>query len=218
MSENPQELEKEAVGEELNAAFTEDEADIVAEPKPPMNRGLLLLFGLVLAGIAGTYLMYLRSGPKRADAATVAQVERADATISTFLNAGGTSRAQMEQMLKETEKVVDQFLSYPSLKQIPLSALQTNPFRFLPVNAAAAAPDEALAKKKREEERQAMVKAVQQLQLQSVMHSDKVQACMIDNTLFREGQSVNGFTIEKINPQGVIVKNGAYRFELRMQQ
>ena len=63
-----------------------------------------------------------------------------------------------------------------------------------------------------------MLKAVQELQLQSVMHSDAMQACMIDNTLYREGQQVGGFTVEKINPNAVIVKNGAYRFELRMQQ
>ena len=42
--------------------------------------------------------------------------------------------------------------------------------------------------------------------------------CMIDNTLYQEGQSVGDFAIEKINPSAVIVKSAAYRFELRMQR
>ena len=36
----------------------------------------------------------------------------------------------MEETLRNTEKVVDQFNNYPSVKQIPLSDLQTNPFQF----------------------------------------------------------------------------------------
>ena len=50
------------------------------------------------------------------------------------------------------------------------------------------------------------------------MHSDKAKACMIGNTLYQEGQQVEMFTIEAINPGGVIVKSGAYRFELKMQR
>ena len=41
---------------------------------------------------------------------------------------------------------------------------------------------------------------------------------MINNTMFVEGQQIDGFTIEKINPSSVIVKNGSYRFELQMQK
>src|SRR5437660_1597989 len=73
------------------------------------------------------------------------------------------------------------------------------------------------AKRRKEEERQAVVKAVQGLQLQSIMHSTARQACMINNTLYREGQQIDGFTIEKITTSSVIVKNGTYRFELKMQ-
>jgi type II secretory pathway component PulC len=41
---------------------------------------------------------------------------------------------------------------------------------------------------------------------------------MINNTLYSEGQQVESFTIEKITPDSVIVKNGSYRFELKMQR
>ena len=35
----------------------------------------------------------------------------------------------MEQMLRNTEKVVQQFPTYPSVTQVPLDELKTNPFR-----------------------------------------------------------------------------------------
>jgi hypothetical protein len=41
---------------------------------------------------------------------------------------------------------------------------------------------------------------------------------MINNTLYLEGQTVEGFLIERITPASVIVRQETYRFELRMQQ
>ena len=44
------------------------------------------------------------------------------------------------------------------------------------------------------------------------------RACMINNAMYREGQTVSGFVIEKIAQSGVIVRQDVYRFELKMQQ
>ena len=38
----------------------------------------------------------------------------------------------MKQMLQNTDKVVQRFRTYPSQTQVPLTSLQTNPFRLLP--------------------------------------------------------------------------------------
>jgi len=43
-------------------------------------------------------------------------------------------------------------------------------------------------------------------------------ACMINNTIYREGQQIDQLTIEKISPTSVIVRTGAYRFELTLQK
>jgi hypothetical protein len=204
---------------DLNDALGDAETEfVVSEEKKPVNRGSLVLFALVLAGAGATYLMFLRTGPKPADAAIAAETAQASTTITTFLNEGNSNIKLMESMLKNTEKVVQQFLSYPSMTQVPLSALKTNPFRFAEAKAPGESESESASKKRREEERLAALKAVQGLQLQSVMHGDSRKACMINNTLVQEGQSIDGFTIEKINPNGIVVKNGAYRFELKMQK
>src|SRR2546426_863445 len=59
-------------------------------------------------------------------------------------------------------------------------------------------------------------KAVQTLQLQTVVIRANRKACMINNTMYQEGESVESFTIEKISPSAVIVRSGVYRFELKM--
>jgi hypothetical protein len=189
---------------------------VVASGKKPVSRGSLLMFGLLVAGMGAMYLLYLHSGPKAASASVAAQAQAADATIHGFLNSSASSHKMMEQSLKNTEKFVRQFLNYPSAQQVPLSQLASNPFRQGPVPGSAAGAQ--AAEKRRENERVALLKSVQALRLQSVLHGDSASACLIDNTLYREGQTVGDFTIEKINPNAVIVKNGAYRFELRMQK
>ena len=98
------------------------------------------------------------------------------------------------------EKVVEQFLKYPSMTQVPLSSLKTNPFRFAAAKAPGETESEAAGKRRREEERVAMLKAVQNLNLQSVMHGGTRKACMINNTLVQEGQTIEGFAVEKIKP------------------
>ena len=73
-------------------------------------------------------------------------------------------------------------------------------------------------KKKREEERLAVLRAVNNLQLQSVMSGGARSSCMINTALYTEGQQVEEFTVEKVSPNSVIVRHGTYRFELKMQR
>ena len=204
-------------GDDLSSALAGGETEFVAtEEKKSATQGLIFLAVLVLVGAGGTYLMYLRQGPSTAAAATP-EAQKAAQTINTFLTSGPDGIKMMQSMLKDTEKVVKQFLEYPSVTQIPLANLQTNPFKF----AAAETPadtttvnEKALARK-REEEKLAATKAFESLKLQSIIYSGSRKACMINNTLYREGQQLEQFTIEKIEQARVLVKTGAYRFELK---
>ena len=68
------------------------------------------------------------------------------------------------------------------------------------------------------EEKAAMLTAVRALQLQTVVLRSNRKACMINNTLYQEGETVDGFTIQTISNEGVVVKNGQYRFRLQMSK
>lgn len=212
-------------GEDPNASAGADgsgaefggEGEFVAheEGKPKVSPTTLAMIGVIALGAGAVWLMYQRAGgPSSASAASAADIAASKKTINKFLDNDGENVKNMEQMLKDTQKYVQQFLN-PMIKQVPLSELRQNPFR---EKVGGPKNDDALNARKREEERLAMLKAVQGLQLQSIMYGEQRRACMINNTLYREGQQVDAFSVEKITATSVIVKSGAYRFELKMQK
>ncbi|HMO26836.1 MAG TPA: general secretion pathway protein GspB [Tepidisphaeraceae bacterium] len=202
----------------LNA--TPEAEFVYEEPQTPKRNGLIVAVGVLAICGGGLFLMHKRTGPAAASANP--EVVSAQKTINTFLSGGGKNREAMETMLRDTEKVVQMFLVYPSVNQVPLDELKTNPFRHESNDVRK--PDgttdqgEEQSRKQREQQRAKVLAAVQTLQLGSIMHSDTRRACMINNTLYLEGQTVEGFLIERITPASVIVRQDTYRFELRMQQ
>jgi hypothetical protein len=205
-----------------NGAISDDEqaSEFIAteERKPRVSQSTLVMFGVLALSAAGVWVMYQRVGPGRAMAAPSKESVEAKKTITTFLDGGTNNIRSMESLLRNTEKIVQQFLAYPSMTQVPLSDLRTNPFRLRPARPENAPVNDAAERRKREEERVAMLKAVQSLRLQSIMYSETRKACMINDTMYREGDQANDFTIEKVTQTSVIVKSGVYRFELRMQR
>jgi len=216
--DNAQEQQEQAGGgEDLQSTLSGGETEFVAgeEKKPGAQQLLYFLLLLAVAG-GGMYYMYKRQGPASASASTPEAAKAAE-TVNTFLSSGPNNIKAMQMMLKDTEKFVKQFLEYPSVKQTPLAALATNPFRFA-AKAANPDADAEAAKKKREDEKTAALKASESLMLQSIITSGSRKACMINNALYTEGQQVDQFVVEKIEPHRVIVKTGTYRFELKMQK
>jgi len=201
-------------GAELSEVLEGGEENFVAEETKPGNRNTIVLFGIIIAALGGYYLMYVRAGPQTARAATP-EAAAADKTIQGFLSSGNANIKLMQEMLRNTQKVVEQFRSYPSMTQVPLNDLKTNPFKYL--GGKSAEDDGTGAARQRQQDRQAALKAVQALQLQSIVHGSR-KACMINNAMYTEGQQVDTFTIEKINPDGVIVRSGPFRFRVAMQK
>jgi hypothetical protein len=184
------------------------------EKKPP-NKQAMALLGLVAVAGAVIWFVYFRGGPSAAAAAEQAGPD----TVKTFLASGEEHMQLMRQMLQNTDKVVQQFRAYPSQTQVPLARLHTNPFRLLPPKAQARPENESESamRRRREEERQAAVTAVAGLRLQSVLLGSH-PACMIGGKMYQQGQEVDGFVVEQINPQSIIVRSGVYRFEVGMPQ
>ena len=216
-NDNQNETSGDGSSAELASTLAGGETEFVASEEKKNPNQLIYLLLVVLLGGGGTYLMYKRQGPDSAQAASP-EATKAAQTINEFLSTGPGGIQKMHEMLKDTEKVVQQFQEYPSVNQVPLSDLQTNPFRFSNQTATATEPDEDALARKRELEKQAAIKACAELQLQSIIHSGSRKACMINNTLYLEGQQVEQFIVEKIEPGRIVVKTGAYRFELKMQK
>lgn len=205
--------EGQALAEEL---AEQTEAGFVAESSgSPGRSASLLLIGLLAIGAVALYVMRLKAGPSAASAATPAAAS-AEATINEFLTDGGRNLRQMHDLLRNTEQIVQQFATYPSLKQVPVEELRTNPFCLDIPKAAVPAVDVAAEQARKEKEQ--VLKEVQKLKLQSVLHSAAVHACMISGKMYTEGQEIEGFLVERIAPNSVIVRKGNYRLELKMRR
>lgn len=198
-----------ACAHELAAAAVDSETSRRSKNSPAV------IFMLLIA-VAAVYLTSLRSGPQQASAAfDASNVTLANRTaVATFLTAAPANVKWMEKTLASTEKVVENVTTIPAVKQVPLAALKTNPFRGTTV-AIAAPADQSAARLRMENQRESALRAVESLQLQSVLVSDKNRSCLINNGLYVEGQAIDQFVIERIAPGSVIVRSGLYRFELK---
>jgi hypothetical protein len=202
--------------EDLNGVLGAADATFVTGEKKPFSSGTLIMAGFLLACGAGTYVMYTRSAP--ANTPPSAEAAAAQTTISQFLSDDQGNVSKMKDLLHNTEKAVEQFRTMPGKAQVPVEALQTNPFRIADVDPEAVVDSDALTTAKRQqEERVATTKAAQALQLQFVM-GGKRRSCMINNTVYGEGQMVGAFTIESISSTSVVIRKGDARFELRMKK
>src|SRR5437763_2682118 len=104
-----------AGGDDLQNALAGPETEFVAnQEKKPATTQLLYLLLLVAVGGGGMYYMYKRQGPAAAQAASSPESAKAAQTINTFLTSGPNGIKAMQSMLRDTEKVVKQFLEYPS--------------------------------------------------------------------------------------------------------
>ena len=178
----------------------------------PSKRNAIILGVLAVVAAFAIWFMYFRGSPSSAQA-ELAQ-NNTGAQIKEFLDSGNINL--MKQTLKDTEKVVQQFRAYPGQTQVPLASLRSNPFRELAPKADApvvARQDDG----EEAREHAKVVTAVTELHLQSVVRGGKYRGCMINNTLYQEGQQIGIFTVKHIATGTVEVENGKYRFELKMQ-
>jgi hypothetical protein len=193
-------------------ANEDDFAD--ADEKPKMDRAMVLIAIITLVGAGLLYLMCSQSSASSAPESP--DVAAASETVTEFLSDGGRQLAAMRQTFTDTESLVSQVQKYPSASQVSVSQLTTNPFQYAQPKLTADV-DEVAAKERKEQLRVSALQAVQALHLQSVVSNSTRRACMIDGSFFTEGQTAEGFLIERIDSNSVILRQGDNRFQIRMQ-
>lgn len=207
---------------DLQTALAGEEPGVYIEGKKNrVSFGTLFLAALFLAGIGTTYLMYLKAGPKAAVAST-AESKAASATIAEFLTEGKKDLANMQTMLADTEKVVQKFLQYPSHTQVPLTDLQTNPFLFEKQSAAtgtAKTEDTVSEQQRKREALRATVRGeAAKLKLKSIIVGPTENIAVISGKSVKLADDVEGFTVESIASDSVVVSRDGFRFKLSMSR
>lgn len=198
----------------LDVLDQQDTEFVAVAEKKPVNQTAMMLFAILTIGVAGLWAMNRRTGPQSVHAADPTAIE-AQTTIADFMQRGSRNISLLRSLLEGTARIVEQF-KIPKIIQVPLSDLKANPFHFATAKVAAVDDGGDAARKRKEEEKQAIQTAVRSLQLQSLVLRANRKACMINNVLYQEGDSVEGFTVQSISNEGVVVKQSGYRFRLQM--
>src|SRR5436305_4059896 len=82
-----------------------EEADFVSSEKKPLNKNTVMLMTILLIGAAGTYFMYLRTGPASAKAADPVAIN-AEVAINDFMKGGRGNITLLRRLLDGTARVV----------------------------------------------------------------------------------------------------------------
>jgi cobalamin biosynthesis protein CobT len=197
-------------GEENN------EADMIFAPeasKPGRNAGMLMV-AFVLIGVGVIYFMRARGG---GPAPVSAEVMNAEKSIKDFIRDGNQIK-NMKNMLNSTEKVVQQFNVDRTSTETD-KKLEYNPFTYhSPNEKPNEDPNDKTErdrKRKMEARKLAFANDIQNIKVQYIMVSSFAKTAMINNKLVQEGQEVDGFTIEKLSPNTVIVQRDGLRAEIK---
>lgn len=208
-----------------------DDVYVAEEPRQRVS-GTTVSIGLVLTLAAGgLWLMYQRTGgPAAASAAAPPETAASRVAITEFLAGGDQSVDQIEQLLDDTEQVVQQFLTYPSTTQVPLSDLKTNPFEFEAKPVEGAEEDEALATRRAAEEaerlaatqREQALRAARLVRVSSIISVGGEARCVIDHRMYRVGEQVFvdgvSFQVTEVEKTHVMLRTGEHRFQLPVRR
>ncbi len=175
-------------------------------------RGNMLLPVLLIGGVIGVYLLSLTGGPAIASAEQKQTELRVD-TMLTALAADPTNG-------KRAEEVVRSFYCDARQRQVPRKDLRANPFVFVIAGDSSdpgAKPSRREHILRVEELKEARLMA-QELRLQSVMQGPQGSTAVISDKLVQQGQVINGWTVETIEPRRVILKWRDYTHELKLKR
>lgn len=175
-------------------------------------RGNMLLPVLLIGGVIGVYLLSLRGGP----AVASAEQKQTELRVDTMLTALSADPANGQR----AEEVVRSFYCDARQRQVPRDNLRANPFVFV-IGGGEAEPGAKPSRQEHilriEELKEARLMA-EELRLQSVMRGPQGSTAVISDKLVQQGQVINGWTVETIEPRRVVLKWRDYTHELKLKR
>jgi len=183
--------------------------DIEVEHKRRSRFSTALLGVLATVAVGGVYLMYHKSVPASASAA------QSEQTMRDMLDNSARGVTSMKTQQAELEKTVEAFKRFPAAAQVSLDALTRDPFN---EPQASVAPSKQAADRSADQIKALAIARVQSLKLTSIVYADKARSCLINGKFRTEGDAFDDFSIERINPDGVIVRHAGLRFLIQVQR
>ena len=176
-----------------------------AEHGKNLKQSTITLAILFTIGALCLWLMIKKVAPQSADAAVGAE----EAKIEDVLRKLKDAQLEMNDKMND----VGRFYQFSEVEQIGVSELKKNPFEHeteidfesLDLGRELIARDEVL-------------RGVKGLQLISIMGSSQGGCCMINGKLLYKGDTIDGFTITKIDPRFVVLESKGIPVTLKMSE
>ncbi len=184
------------------------------------NATNLALAGMFIAAVAVLYLLSLRGGPREASAQEKVNEARVDAVL---LQLQASQKAGPGHK-SATQEIMDRFYHDAQDRQVPLDNLKGNPFYFRTpprtdlTQAAEDSTKEAFASPPIDIGEADALKRASTLSLQSILSGTHGNVAMISNNLLTTGQSIQGWTVKRIDPKSVLLCRGEQTYVLRMPE
>jgi hypothetical protein len=174
----------------------EQEYLTVATKRKQVRKTSILLAVLFGIGLLSLWFMIRKSAPETAEAATGTE----DAQIEMAITRLTGVRSEISNRMDE---VVNKFYEFSDVQQVPTGELLKNPFeleRFLDTVREPSDTTERNTDIEAERMRQQRLRQrTRDLQLLSIMRSDRGDRCMINDRILRKGDSIRGFEVCQIS-------------------
>lgn len=174
----------------------------VAANSRNLRRSTILVAILVAIGLAGLGYMIRKSQPQAASGQP-AQEEENKIEVAISRLTGVSS-----EMVSRMDEIVSKFYEFSDVFQVGVGELVKNPFEvgmFMGAIKEEGAAQQNDAVKAALIRREHLKKRADTLQLLSVMRSDDDDACMINDRILHQGDTIEGFTITRIEGDSVLL-------------
>jgi len=175
----------------------------VADRQGQLRQSTYLLVALFVIGVFFLFFMIKKSSPSTASAknpsAEKSQQTRIEAAIAKITGVHS-------QVFNSLEKIVKKFYEFADFEQVNVGELSKNPFRQEDINLNIQTNNERFEP----------VITQGELELLTIMSDEKGICCMINDTLLRKGDIINGLTVEEITENSVSLTNDETRIVLRL--
>ena len=200
-------------GQNETAGKKEQEYLTVATQGKDVHKSTIILGILFIIGLACLGVMIKKSSPKAASAGTVdveeAQIEAAIARLTGVKS----------EMFDRMDEIVSKFYEFSDVLQVKVSELAKNPFQL----------ETFLSNLKNDSDvegvseidpailwREQINRKTKDMQLVSIMQSDKGICCMINNKILYEGDLIEEMTVKHIEDNKVTLELEGMEVVLKM--
>ena len=177
-----------------------------------LGQSTLLIIVIAVVAAASLYIMRLSQGSIGSSAATQ-EAERKIELLLTKLSTGNLEddsplhRDQLENLLQDTNAVVEMFSADLTSQQVPVEFVKKNPFSLvIERKETGDSTTDLAAIRARERELKALNREFEGLKLQSVMDGARVPVAVINNEFYKPGDTVGSFEVYAISKKLQAVK------------